>query len=233
MNKKFKVYALVWAIFLVAFNVVAFVTPNEIAGVSKFDGAFWIGYLFITVAFVGQLVCAYFAFQADSRQKMFYHISLISVSYTGLMFMLVFGVAVMAIPKLPAWVGIIVCFLVLAFTAIAVAKAAVAVDIVEQIDEKVKGQTFFIKSLTVDAKTLLSRAGSDEVQAECKKVFEAVRYSDPMSSNALVSVEAQIAAKFATLSDAVAKENIGSVRVAANELVILLQDRNSKCKLLK
>lgn len=36
-----------------------------------------------------------------------------------------------------------------------------------------------------------------------KKVYEAVLYSDPVSSGVLASAESQIAAKFAELSDAV------------------------------
>ena len=58
------------------------------AGASKFVGAFWTGYIFITLAFIGQLVCSYFALKAESLQKMFYNIPLITISYTGLIVML-------------------------------------------------------------------------------------------------------------------------------------------------
>ena len=109
MNKKFKYYALIWAILLAVFNVICFVTPSEAAGMSKFGGAFWAGYIFITLAFIGQLVCAYFALKTDDKTKLFYNIPIIRVSYTGLILTLVFGALCMAIPNLPNWVGIIVC----------------------------------------------------------------------------------------------------------------------------
>ena len=54
MKKSLKFYAIVWALCLAVFNVITFVTPNEIGGVSKFCGSFWGGYIFITVAFIGQ-----------------------------------------------------------------------------------------------------------------------------------------------------------------------------------
>ena len=63
MNKNFKLYLSVWAIFLALFNVVAFVSPAEIAGADKFSGAFWPCYVLITLAFVGQLACSYVAFK--------------------------------------------------------------------------------------------------------------------------------------------------------------------------
>lgn len=232
MNKKFKYYAIIWAILLAVFNVICFATPGEAAGMSKFSGAFWAGYIFITVAFIGQLVCAYIALNTDSKTKLFYNIPIIRVSYTGLILTIVFGALCMAIPNLPNWVGIIVCLLILAFTAIAVVKAKAASDVVENIDKKVKAQTLFIKSLTVDAESLLARGATPEAKAACKKVYEAVRYSDPMSNDALAGVESQITLKFNEFSSAVTSgaENVSTL---ADELVILTGDRNKKCKLLK
>ena len=127
----------------------------------------------------------------------------------------------------------ILCAIVLAANVLSVIKATAAVSEVERIDEKVKTQTFFIKSLTIDADTLVARAKSEAVKAECKKVYEAIRYSDPMSNDALDSVESQITIKFAELSDAVKADDAEKVAEIANEVVILVGDRNKKCKLLK
>ena len=101
MKKSIGVYSVIWAICLAVFNVITFVTPNEIGGVSKFTASFWVGYVFITVAFIGQLVCAFFALKAENVKKMFYRIPMISISYTGLILMLIAGGIFMAIPTLP------------------------------------------------------------------------------------------------------------------------------------
>ncbi len=232
MKKSIKIYALIWAILLAVFNVICFVTPGEIAGMSKFGGAFWAGYIFITLAFIGQLVCAYMALRTDDKQKLFYNIPVIRISYIGLILTLVFGALCMAIPDLPNWVGIIVCFLVLAFTAIAVIKAKAASDIVGNVDGKIKSQTLFIKSLTVDAENLLDRAKSEEAKSACKKVYDAVRYSDPMSDDALAGIESEIAIKFNQFTT-VANADDKDINTVAEELIVLICDRNKKCKLLK
>ena len=203
MKKVFKFYSIIWAVLLALFNVISFVSVGW-AGISKYTPSFWIGYTFITLSFIGQIVCAYFALKDDDIKKTFYNISLISASYSGLIFSFVFGGLCMIISPLPYWVGIILCVIVLSFNIIAVVKASAVIDIVGEIDNKVETKTFFIKSLTVDAESLISRAKSENIEAECKKVYEAVRYSDPMSSAAL-----------------------------ADEIIILLGDRNKKCKLLK
>ncbi len=232
MNKKFKYYALIWAILLAVFNVICFVIPEEAAATGKFGGAFWTGYIFITVAFIGQLICAFIALKTDDKTKLFYNIPIIRISYTGLILTLIFGAVCMAIPDLPNWVGIIVCLLILAFTAIAVIKAKGAAEIVENIDTKIKTKTLFVKALTADAESLLSQAATPEAKNACKKVYEAVRYSDPMSSDALAAIESQITLKFNEFSNAVTSGG-DSIAPLADELVVLIGDRNKKCKLLK
>ena len=79
----------------------------------------------------------------------------------------------------------------------------------------------------------MASAKSEAVKAECKKVYEAIRYSDPMSNDALASVEGQITVKFAELSEAVKADNTEKITELANEVIILVGDRNKKCKLLK
>lgn len=233
MKKTSKYYAIIWAIALVLFNVVCFVTPKEINGVSKFTGAFWAGYVFITVALIGQLLCGLRTFQAENAEKMFYSMPLVSVSFTGLIVMLIVGALTMAIPGIPAWAGIIVCFAVLAFTAIAVTKAAAAAELVEETGKKVKAKTAFIKALTVDAESLFAGVTDQEIKAECRKVLEEIRYSDPMSADGLAGIESQITIKFAELKNKVSAGNAEDVKKLAEEVIALVKDRNNRCKLLK
>ena len=231
MKKGFKSYAIAWAILLVLFNIICFTTPNEIDGMTKFGGAFWAGYVFITLAFIGQLVCAYFALKAENLTKLFYNLPLITISYTGLILTIIFGALCMAIPDLPNWVGIIICAIVLAFTAIAVVKAKAVGDIVAATDEKIKDQTEFIRGLTAEAQSLIAYAKTDDAKAACKKVYEALRYSDPRSSNALADTESEISQEFSKFADAV--KNGEDFNPLAEKLVLLIGERNTKCKATK
>ena len=232
MKKRFSFYAISWAVLLALFNVIAFVSLGWI-WFEKYDAAFWIGYAFITATFLGQLVCAWFALKEESAAKLFYKVSLITTSYIGLIVTFVIGGLCMLISPLPYWVGIIACSIVLTVNILAVMKAAAAIEEVQKIDEKIKVQTAFIKMLTLDAESLMSCAKSETVKAECKKVYEAIRYSDPTSNNALATVESEITIKFAKLAEAVKDDNFEEILTLEDEIIVLLGDRNKKCRLLK
>ena len=66
---------------------------------------------------------------------------------------------------------------------------------------------------------------------EATKVYEAIRYSDPMSNDALASLESEITIKFKAFENAV----VSGIACAetANELLILVEERNKKVKVLK
>lgn len=232
MKKEFKLYIIVWSVFLVLFNTISFISP-ALFSEDKYTSSFWIGYIFITLMFVGQFCCSFIAFKADTAKKLFYNISLITTSYVGLIISFVVGAICMLISHLPYWVGVIVCAVVLVINVISVLKATAVINEVSRIDTKVKTQIFFIKSLMIDADTLMASAKSEEVKLECRKVCEAIRYSDPMSNEALNSVESQISIKFSELSEAVKADDAGKVAEIANDVLILVGDRNKKCKLLK
>lgn len=232
MKKVFKSYLAIWAVLLVLFNIVAFVSVTW-DGQEKYTASFWVGYLAISIALIGQLIATYFALRSDDSKKTFYHIPMITISYTGLVLTFIFGGACMLHPSMPYWVGILLCAAVLAFTVIAVIETALAADLVNDTDEKIKKTTFFIKSLIVDAERLLTMAKKESIKTTCQKIYEAIRYSDPVSNAALASLESEITIYFAKLENAVETENEEQVKEVAEKLLILLKDRNQKCKLMK
>ena len=202
---------------------------SEIA-FNKYGGSFWVAYVFIVIAFIGQLICSYIAFNNDS-QKFFYRIPLIRISYTYLITTLIIGTICMIIPDLPNWLGILLCLIILVINIITLLKASAAIEYVETKDEQIKSQTSFIKSLTAEAQTLISKTSDENSKEICKKVYEAIRYSDPISNESLNNLEQDIKKDFDTLSNAISnKEGITDI---ANSLINKINERNKKVKTFK
>lgn len=234
MKKRFSIYGALWLICVAIFNIVVFVPPREIGGVDRFEGgAFWISYALIMVAFVGQLICALISLKAENVKKFFYKLPIISASYSCLVLMLIVGSVFMIIPALPEWIAIVLCFAALAVNGILVVKAVAASEIVSDIDENIQAQAYFIRSLTIEAQSLVSYAKNEVISVEIKRVYEAVRYSDPMGNVELAEIEKKIKKEFASFSEAVemADEELASAH--SQELLRLINLRNQKCRLLK
>lgn len=234
MKNYFRYYALIWMILLMVYNLVVFlIRPILPAFESKYDTRFWIAWGFIIASFIGNLIFAYIAFKAENLKKLFYNIPLIKVSWSTLIVMLVVGCVLMLIPKCPAWIAVIVCIIIIAGNSVALIKTVWAAEVVDKVDKKINSQTSFIKKLTVDTEGLLASVKNDSVELECKKVLDAVRYSDPMSNNALSSIEAEITDKMVKFANAVSSNDALKAKNIAEELVVLIGDRNRKCKILK
>lgn len=233
MKKNFKAYSLIWVILLAVFNAVVFIVRSKVSGNVNDGAPFWIAWAFILAAFFGNLACACFAFRAENLGKMFYNLPLITVSRAAFVIMLVVGCAIMLIPACPAWIAAVLCIIVLAFNVIAVIKAAWAGTAVSDVDGKIKAQTAFVKTATVDAENLINRAKDDTARAECKKVYDALRYSDPVSSPELSQIEARISAKMEELATAVGGDDNERLAGVAGEIEALVKERNNKCRALK
>lgn len=232
MKKKFKFYIIIWGILLAIYNLTVFLVKPLPGYVINYDARFWISWGVIVATFIGQLFCAKTAFYSKNNEKFFLNISLITQSYAALVFVTIAGSVLMLIPDCPTWVAVIVCAAVLGISSISVIKTKVTADIVSETDDRIRAQTSFIKTLIVDAESLVSRAQNETAKGAAKKVYEAVRYSDPMSNEGLAGIESEITIKFNQFAESIAA-NIDDVDTIAGELIILINDRNKRCKLLK
>lgn len=227
MKKNFKFYAVSWALLFAIFNVLAFAVGF------KNNASFWTAYITSVIAMLLQLVCAKISFKPEKLDRLFLNIPVISITFIGMVASMIIGAVCMVIPSVPVVAIIVIEYLILAFTGISVLKANAAAEIVNEVGEKVKEKTQFIKLTTVDAQNLMNSAKSESVKSACKKVYEALRYSDPMSNETLAHEEAEIADKMAELSSAVASDNADSAESISNEITVLVKARNNKCKMLK
>lgn len=232
MKKLFKSYFAIWAVLLVLFNIIAFVSVGW-TGQEKYTSSFWIGYVSITAAFLGQLACTNYALKNDDPRKSFFSLSLFSVGRAGLIMTFVFGGLCMLISTMPYWAGTILCAATLALNAIAIIKTATTADMVTDTEERLNQNTAFIRSLTVDVEGLLSSPIDDSAKSTIKKVYEAVRYSDPVSSTELAPLETEINLKFSDLTAAVKGNETDKIIRLANEITELLAERSRKCKMFK
>lgn len=234
MKKAFKYYLIAWAILFVLFNVVVIALPKEVTigsiTYTKFAGLSWLTLVVFELCFIAHIVLTGVALRQNKLSGTFYRLPLIRISYAGIIVTTILGCLAMAVPNLPSVVPLLLSLLVAALYAIALLKAGAAAELVENIDTKIRTQTTFIRELTADANALLSRAKSEPIKAACKKVCDAVRYADPMSSERLYDLELRMGGTFDKLHEAVKTDDTEAAEALANELLSLISERNQKCK---
>ncbi len=234
MKKNFKYFGITWIVGFIIFNAITFLIPNEVFGVTRFDkGVFWIAYALITLSFIAQLITAYKFIKGDSKEKMFLNIPLLRTGYMAIIVSIIVGMVFMIFPVLPAWIGAIVCLLIAGYFVIACVKASAVANIVADIDAKVKTKTAFMRMAVVEAESIMSRATTEEMKLETKKVYEALKYSDPMSNPALDDIEQEIDSGLKELKKVVVGIDSEKVCNIVTELLLNIKERNNKCKLFK
>ena len=238
MKKGFRFYLICWLILVLLFNAFCFITPNKVSlteevTLNKFGGAFWVGYIGIMIAFVGQLLFTGRAFKVDSIAELFLNIPVIRISYVGLILTLIFGSVSMYVYEFPKWLGALICLIIAAFCIIAVVKAQAAAELVSRRGKEVAERVVFIKALTARANALQMQAKSEKAKDACRKVLDAIRYSDPMSSPMIAAEEAAIHPVFDAFAKAVAEDDTDTFDRVSTELLQMIELRNEKCKVLK
>lgn len=183
----------------------------------KFSGSFWSAYIFIMLAFVGQLAISLIAFKETNRLKFVYNLSVITYSYAGMLATVVAGLACIFIPYLPLWVGYWVCGVIMIITLMAVVVAAGSAESVSNRDDEIKAETEVMKKLVTMAEANYKAESNTYKKEELKKVYEALRYSDPISNKSTKEIEKLII------------QNLGN----PNKVLALIEERNAICKLSK
>ena len=222
MEKNTKRVYIILGVAFVLFNVIAFAVPTAKTT------TFWIAYAFTVVAFALQIGTWRAAFKADDTLKSkFLGIPIINVGIVYLICQLIVFVVFMTFSVIPSWVAVIICALILGVSVICLISADTAKDEIARVEEKVNHKVFYIRELQADVEMLAELEQNEEIKEALAKLAEKIRYSDPMSSEALADLETKIKEKVTELKTADHKSEIIS------ELDLLLTERNKKIKILK
>lgn len=225
MNKNFKYYTLAWLVMLAVFNSVLIIVTSNTVGFENVKASFWFAFGLINLSFIVQLFCAKSAFSGDA-EKLFFNIPLIRVSIIGTIVIFIVGFVFLLINSIPLWVSSVVCIIVAGINILAVIRAKATAELVHDKDIQLKQKISFIRNITADAQILMNSAESETQKKQLTRLYEALRYSDPVSSPELNSIEEEIQYNFISLKKEYSDDKVDT-------LINLINSRNLKCKNLK
>lgn len=212
-------------IVLTLYILTAFLIPFEHTAV------FWVSFIFTLVAFVVVAVSIYIAFgkNPDAKSKFYgFPIARIGVIY-GLA-QLTAGIIFMALASyVPVWVVVLICSIALGVTIIGLIGADAVAEEIHEMDVKLKKDVSLMRALQSKVHQLTVQCD----EAALKALAEELRYSDPVSADALAEIERDLAAIVDVLQSAVIDGDTAAVQQLCRRASAILAERNRLCKLNK
>lgn len=227
-----KTYCIIWCLMAALFNLIVFLSPAGRIAMKASLPTFWVGYGSVMAALLVQLVCSLRVLAGTSAEKMFLRVPVLRLAQGCLILSALLGGVCMAVPILPDWLATVAAAAVLVFYIIALLNATIAGDLVAERHRQVADKTALMYSLRDGVQRLVARAGDEADRAACEKLYEALRYSDPMTSDVVAIYDARLSDKCAQLREAVLHGG-GDVQALAEEALLLLEERNMKCRMSK
>ena len=225
MKKNFTRSAICLGVLLLLYILLAFLIPFPKTAV------FWLSFGFTLVAFAVTGWALYTAFLKNpGATSRFYGfpIARIGVIYGG--GQLVCGLAFMALGKwIPTWLAVLVYAAMLGAAVIGLMGAETVVDTIQNQDQKLKQDVRFMRELQSKVNQMAAQCSLPEVKQFC----ENIRYSDPVSSEALAEIDLDLSAAVDNLQSAIVDGDNIAIRQLAQKADNVLSERNRLCKLNK
>lgn len=220
-------FGLIYVILLGVFNLLVFTISK-----SRND-VFWLSYGFMTLAFVVQIVSMFMSFKSADVETAFFGIPLASFSVFYLCAELVIGALFMIFQMASFTLALVIQVLVLAVFLIIAIISLLSRDTVQQISDNVKEHVSNLKSVLVDIEMLMDGCTDPELKASLRKLSETVKYSDPISNEAVADVEQRIMRKISELRINIDDNQIADAKQSCADLERLYVERNKKLAISK
>ena len=228
MSKNKLRFYIVLAILFVVLSVIAFVLPFQKTA------TFWLSYAFAAIAIAVQIYAYPKAFDGPTVKSKFYGFPLARVSTIYLIAQLALSVIFMVASKwVPAWIPVVLFTLLLGAAAIGFIAAEGVRDEVERQDVVHKANVGTMRALQSKAVFVASQCEDAETKKALNAFAEALRFSDPVSSDALKDIEENLTGLVEELGNAVLDKDYSATRTLCAKASSLLADRNRMCKLNK
>lgn len=229
MNKNAIRWWVVLGVVLVVYNVLAFALPFPKTAV------FAVSYLFTMIAILAQIYVIRTAFyRGEGVKSKFYGFPIAKLGVIYLAVQLIAGLVFMALGLIvPVWLPLALYVVLLGVAAAGFVAADAARDEVVRQEVKLEKDVSRMREFQAKGRALVALNQVSEAARPLEKLAENLRFSDPVSSEALTEIEDQLAECLAQLQEAVSAQKTEQILSVCQEAEHILAERNQLCKLSK
>ena len=213
------------AVVLVLYILIAFLIPFV------HTATFWVSFVFTLIAFAVVAAAIYIAFIKNPNAKSrFYGFPIARSGVIYGLVQLIAGFIFMVLSQwAPVWAAVLVYAIALGATVIGLVSAEAVVSEIHVQDAKLKKNVSLMRSL----QSKVNQMAAQSENVDIKALADALRYSDPVSNDAITDAEADLAATVDELQSAYVDGDSEAVAKLCRKASALLAERNRLCKLNK
>ncbi len=220
--------ALIYLVIFAVYNLIVFLVFKN------FNAVFWISYGFMLLAYIIHIGCIFSIAKNPNVKALFFGIPLGSFSiyfvlaelFTSFVFMVFKANASVK-------VTIVIQALLLCVFAVIAIVSIMTRDAVHNVEQKIKGNVNFVKSINVDVEMLIQRSTNSEVTCTLKRLSETIKYSDPMANSVVAAQEQMIMQYMAELRTVFDSGDMNSVKNLCSKIEIFFVERNKRLMISK
>ena len=229
MNKNAIRWWVVLGVVLVVYNVLAFALPFPKKAV------FAVSYLFTMIAILAQIYVIRTAFyRGEGVKSKFYGFPIAKLGVIYLAVQLIAGLVFMALGLIvPVWLPLALYVVLLGIAVAGFVAVDAARDEVVRQEVKLEKDVSRMREFQAKGRALVTLNQVPEAARPLEKLAEDLRFSDPVSSEALTEIEDQLAECLAQLQEAVSAQKTEQILSVCQEAERILAERNQLCKLNK
>ena len=229
MKKRIEYMVLIYAIVLIVEYVLFFVIPFPKTVTA------WIEFAFNVVAIYGGCGISWYAFKNENIKSKVYGFPIFRVGLLYTIIQLILGWIITIIGifvNVPMFIPIVVSVLILAVAAIGVIGTDNVRDIVTEQQNQTHESVKQMKTFQLDLRSIVDICTDKELKKRLEKLADDFRYSDPVSNDELSEIEHNLRCEVKNLGALVNSDSELAWK-KADEVSVLLADRNRRCKELK
>ena len=223
-KKTLILFSIIYVVVFAVMNMLVFFVFNEK------NNVFWISYGFMCAAFVIQIVSMFLAVKALEVEAVFFGIPLVSISLFYFFAAVFISAVFMIFQNAPVKLAIALQVIVLAVYLVI---ALMARDTVQDVNDNIKVSVVAIRSMQADVETLKAQAQDPALKEKLRKLSETIRYSDPMSNDAVTDIEGRIMQALNELRIFCENGQNADAAKKCGEIEVLFLQRNNLLKATK
>jgi len=211
-------YASLWAVV----SIIIFVTPGKI---SNLCGCVY------AITFAFYIVALFFSYTTLNRslKQVFYGTPTLLAISALLIIQTIFLFITRFVPYLPHWIAIVVETLIIGGGVVLAILLLTSKSYLNEVDVQTKDKENFMKLLLAEITIEMQKEEKPEIKKQLEQLLSKVKYSDPISDASFKSLEESISSLTVSLKTSEPHQKMDIIK----KIILLLEERNMKCKMLK